>query len=264
MIGAPLGRWQTNCFIVGDRAAGTCVVIDPGEGGAEFVASTLGDESVSCEAILLTHGHLDHLWAVPELADDLDVPVFLHPDDRWLWDDPAGGLGFPSDALEQFLGRPWNPPSERLEDLHDEQELVAGRDIRLVARHTPGHTPGHVTFTSDDLADAEVAFQNAPEPDADVLFAGDLVFQGSVGRTDFPRGSSEQLLEAIARTVLPLADDTLVLTGHGPRTTVGRERRSNPFLRQIIDDTSAEGGAADRGGTSGAASALWTPGGRRT
>lgn len=239
VLAAPLGRWQTNCYVIGVRSAGTAAVVDPGEGGADFVPDALEREGVACAAILLTHGHLDHLWAVPELAEELDVPVFLHPDDRWLWDDPAAGFGsVPPGAIEALLGGPWNAPGNRLEDLEDSQRLTyAG--IELEARHTPGHTPGHVTFLARGLRDAELLLAPAlrapdlPAHHGGVLLSGDLLFRDSVGRTDFPRGSTTALLDSIDRTVLPLEDDVLVLPGHLTTTTVGRERTRNPFLARL-------------------------------
>ena len=118
VVGVPLGRWQTNCYVVGDHDRGKAVVIDPGEHGEEQVPALLQRLDVEVEAILLTHGHLDHIWAVPGLADHLDVPVLLHPDDRWLWDDPAAAFGAPPELLHRQLGLPaWDPPTDRLADL---------------------------------------------------------------------------------------------------------------------------------------------------
>jgi hydroxyacylglutathione hydrolase len=237
VLGAPLGRWQTNCFVVGDHDRGTAVVVDPGEHGETEVPRLLATAGVRCEAILLTHGHLDHLWAVPGLARELDVPVFLHPDDRWLWDDPAAAFGAPPELLAAELGLPaWDPPTERLQDVTDGQTLTfAGTSFRV--QHNPGHTPGHVTYLGRGLAGVPLTFAlgEAESGSDDVLFSGDLIFAGSVGRTDFPRGSTEALLHSLVATVLPLQDDTLILSGHGPDTTVGRERATNPFLRQAVD-----------------------------
>jgi hydroxyacylglutathione hydrolase len=237
VLGAPLGRWQTNCYVVGDRAHGTAVVVDPGEDGETEVPALLATAGVRCEAILLSHGHLDHVWAVPGLARELDVPVFLHPDDRWLWDDPAAAFGASWALLAGQLGLPaWDPPTEHLQDVTDGQTLTfAGIDFRV--QHNPGHTPGHVTYLGRGLSGAPVTFAlGAAERGSDaVLFSGDLVFAGSVGRTDFPRGSTAALFRSLVETVLPLEDDTLILSGHGPDTTVGRERAANPFLRQAVD-----------------------------
>jgi hydroxyacylglutathione hydrolase len=223
VLGTPLGRWQTNCGIIGDRARGSAVVVDPGEGGAEAIPTRLASAGVACEAILLTHGHLDHVWAVPELARDLDVPVLLHRDDRYLWDDPGKAFGeLPPGALKAQFGFDWDPPTEHLEEVADRTRL-AFAGLPLEVRHTPGHTPGSSVFLLTD------AGQDEP-----VLLSGDLIFAGSVGRTDFPRGSWDDLLASIDRVVLPLEDRTLILAGHGPETTVGAERAANPFLRELV------------------------------
>ena len=220
--GYVLGMWQANCFILGDKGLGTAVVIDPGQDAGPTVAERLETNGVTCEAILLTHGHLDHVWSAPELAETLDVPIFLHNDDRWLWDDPAAAFGnFPPGALEAQFGLNWQPPNERLESLSDGTTLhFAGMAIQT--RHTPGHTPGSSVFLLTDTGD-----------DDPLLLSGDLIFAGSVGRTDFPRGSFEQQNDSIRRVVLPLADETVILSGHGPETTVGVERRTNPFVQPL-------------------------------
>ncbi|MEX2503652.1 MAG: MBL fold metallo-hydrolase [Egicoccus sp.] len=236
VIGTPLGRWQTNCWIIGDRGRGTAVVVDPGEHGATEVPPLLERAGVTCEAILLTHGHLDHAWAVPDLARSLDVEVLLHADDRWLWDDPAAAFGMPSELLEQQFGLRWDPPSERLREVTDGQRL-AYAGLTFDVQHNPGHTPGHVTYLGRELAGVPVTFAlgDADAASDQVLFSGDLLFAGSIGRTDFPRGSTEAMFDSLAETVLPLADETLVLSGHGPDTTIGHERATNPFLRQVME-----------------------------
>jgi hydroxyacylglutathione hydrolase len=237
VVGVTLGRWQTNCYVVGDHGRGSCVVIDPGEDGAREVPALLDRLGVTCEAVLLTHGHLDHFWAAPDLAKRLDVPVHLHPGDRWLWDNPAAGFGMPAAASDELMrsqfGLVWDPDPSRLREVQDHDHLtLAGIDF--VVRHNPGHTPGHVTFLGRDLAGADLAFAMASgdHVGSDVLFSGDLIFAGSVGRTDFPRGSTEDLLQSLVDTVLPLEDDTLILSGHGPDTSVGRERATNPYVAE--------------------------------
>ena len=235
VVGLPLGRWQTNCFVVGDLDEGTCVVIDPGEGGAEQVPSILEQVGVQCEAILVTHGHIDHFWAVPDLADALDVDIHAHPGDRWLWEDPLAGMGMGGQdsvaILKQQFGLVWRDPKARIRDVVDHDRLhLAGIDFTV--RHNPGHTPGHVTFLGEGLEGAQVQFAlgDPGAPSAGVLFSGDLVFAGSIGRTDFPRGSTDDIMRSLVDTVLPLDDDTLILSGHGPDTTVGQERATNPYL----------------------------------
>lgn len=235
ILGVPLGRWAANCWVVGDRAAGGAVVVDPGEGGRTQIPALLVRLGVTCEAILLTHGHLDHVWSAPDLAATLDVPVFLHPDDRWLWDEPAAAFGAPPELLAELGIDRWDAPDDHLEELRDAMTLsFAGVTYRVA--HTPGHTPGHVTFLTEGVTAAPIEFAIGAVDEApdEVLFSGDLLFAGSIGRTDFPRGSTPAIVRSLAEHVLPLDDDVLVLSGHGPETTVRHERASNPFLRQAI------------------------------
>lgn len=218
-----LGAWQANCYVLGDLELGSCVVVDPGQGGEDAVRAILAERGVRCEAVLLTHGHLDHLWAAPALSAELDVAVLLHPDDRYLWDDPtaAFGPGLDPAAMKRELGLVWVPERGRLRTF-DDGERLSFAGFALVARHTPGHTPGSSVF----LVDAG--------DDDPLLLSGDLLFAGSVGRTDFPRGSYETQQASLSRVVLPLEDRTAVHSGHGPATTVGRERATNPFLAELV------------------------------
>ena len=220
--GFALGMWQANCYILGDEELGTAVVVDPGQDGAPVVRERLAARGAACEAILLTHGHIDHIWAVPELARELDVPVLLHSDDHYLWEDPTAAFGnMPTGALKSQFGLDWDPPEGVLDPLREGQTLsFAG--ITFAVRHTPGHTPGSSVFL--------VADSGSDDP---LLVSGDLVFAGSVGRTDFPRGSWEEQMRSISRVVLPLEDRTVIVSGHGPETTVGAERANNPFLREL-------------------------------
>jgi hydroxyacylglutathione hydrolase len=204
--GYTTGRWASNCYIVAARSGDAAVIIDPGEDAGSLIAERVAALGLRVEAVLLTHGHLDHIWSAKEVCDTAGVDAYIHPDDRWLLEDPGAALG--------VLGMPRlqiDVPAS-LRDLADGQPLrFGGLDIQV--RHTPGHTPGHCVFVTDAI-----------------VFSGDLIFAGSIGRTDFPRGSMEDLMESIRRVVLPLPDDVVVLSGHGPETTVGQERRTNPFV----------------------------------
>ena len=219
-----LGAWQANCYVLGDRDVGRAVVVDPGQDGEAHVRDALDRNGVACEAILLTHGHVDHIWSVPDLARLLDAPAFLHPDDSWLWRNPAAAFGeqLPVTVLDQQFGLRWDPYGVELEELVHGARLMLG-GLTFGIRHAPGHTPGSCVFLLDTA--------EGPTPlGPDLLLSGDLIFAGSVGRTDFPRGSHEALLASIRRHVLELDDATVIASGHGPHTTVGAERRANPFL----------------------------------
>ncbi len=239
VVAVPMGRWQTNCIIVADHGAGRGVIVDPGEGAVTRVPELLRALDVEVEAILLSHGHLDHTWAAPALADELDVSIHLHPSDRFLWRNPAHSFGVPDDqvlaVLESQFGLTWSAATARLVDLDDGQTIkAAGR--RMTVTHTPGHTPGSVTFLLHDVKGADVAVaagrdQAAPD---DVLLSGDLLFAGSIGRTDFPRGSMDDMMASLRRHLPTMAQDTLVLSGHGPDTTIGAELATNPYVRRAL------------------------------
>jgi glyoxylase-like metal-dependent hydrolase (beta-lactamase superfamily II) len=203
--GYTTGRWASNTYIAAAKTGEACVVIDPGEDAGPLVAERLQALGLRCEAVLLTHGHLDHVWSAKDVCDATGAEPWIHPDDHWLLERPAAALGVPDLGFAIEF-----PPA--LNDLVDGQKLrFGGLDIEV--RHTPGHTPGHCIFLTDGI-----------------VFSGDLIFQGSIGRSDFPRGSLEDLMESIRRAVLPLDDETVILSGHGSETTVGVERRTNPFV----------------------------------
>jgi glyoxylase-like metal-dependent hydrolase (beta-lactamase superfamily II) len=203
--GYVVGAWQSNTYIIAARAGEGAVVIDPGQEADELVGERLAAHGLNLEAVLLTHGHVDHVWSAATVADGAGVPAYLHPDDMWLMERPADAIGAEGMRFEIAIPR-------EMRDLADGQVLNLG-GVRLEVRHTPGHTPGHCVFLTEGI-----------------LFSGDLIFAGSVGRTDFPRGSFEDLMESIRRGVLPLPDDAVILSGHGPETTVGIERTTNPFV----------------------------------
>ncbi|HEX9712714.1 MAG TPA: MBL fold metallo-hydrolase [Actinomycetota bacterium] len=209
--GYTTGVFASNTFVLAARAGEGAVVIDPGQDADELIAERLAAHGLTLEAVLLTHGHVDHVWTAAAVAEAAGAPVFLHPEDRYLLDRPGAAIGLGADFE---LRTP-----EQVEDLHDEQRLSFG-GVGIEVRHTPGHTPGHCVFLTDGI-----------------LISGDLIFQGSVGRTDFPRGSFDDLMDSIRRVVLPLEDEIVILPGHGAETTVGIERRTNPF---VVADASGD------------------------
>jgi len=230
IAGFPAGAFQTNCYLVAPGPRSEAVVIDPGQDAMPGVEELCDRHHLKPVAAVVTHGHLDHMWSVAPLAGAHGIPAYVHPDDRHLLTDPLAGMG---PELRAML------PSLRLAEPDDVRELTDGQvvdlaGIRLTVDHTPGHTRGHVTFRSAGGGRLTgPAFDAGAAADGfggGVVFAGDLVFAGSIGRTDLPGGSTEQMLDSIEARFLTLPDETLVLPGHGPRTTVGRERETNPFL----------------------------------
>jgi hydroxyacylglutathione hydrolase len=222
IAGFPAGSWGTNCYIVAPGPGERCLVIDPGQDAEAGLARILREHDLKPAAVLLTHGHLDHVWSVAPVCGAHDIPAFVHPDDRYMLTDPGRALGLPKNA-PQLGGLTFAEPDEVRElkdgDVLDFSEALG---LELVVNHAPGHTEGSVTF--------RLPLRNA-EPD--VLFSGDLLFAGSIGRSDLPGGDSRAILTSLARVVLPLPDETVVLSGHGSRTTIGRERATNPFLQGL-------------------------------
>ncbi len=211
----PAGILQTNCVILGCSATRDALVADPG-GDADLLLSALDSERLKVRAILLTHAHIDHIGGAAELAEATGAPVMLHEDDLPLYEaaaEQAGAFGLDTPSLVR-IGR----------YLVDGGEVRWGR-LRGIVLHTPGHSPGSVCLHVPGSGSLE---SGAPEPDR--VVAGDTVFAGSIGRSDLWGGSHEVLINSIRTRLLSLPDDTVVIPGHGPVTTIGRERRSNPFL----------------------------------
>jgi glyoxylase-like metal-dependent hydrolase (beta-lactamase superfamily II) len=213
VAGFPAGSFQTNCYLVAPGPGEQCVVIDPGQDSVNGIEELLREHRLAPVAVLLTHGHIDHMWSVVPVCGAHDVPAYVHPADRYMLSDPGRSLGLPP-GEPVFGGLTFAEPSDVIELTGDDAVTLAGIDF--VVQHAPGHTGGSVTFR---LAE-------------DVLFSGDLVFQGSIGRTDLPGGDYATILDSLARVVLPLPDETAVLSGHGPATTVGAERAANPYLAE--------------------------------
>jgi hydroxyacylglutathione hydrolase len=224
VTGFPAGPPGTNCWVLAAAVGERCLVVDPGIGAVDPLEEVLRRHRLRPAAVLLTHGHLDHTFSVVPVCGASDVPAYLHPEDRPQLTDPWTWLGLPPGM--PLMGMPSLPLAEPadLRPLADGDILeLAG--LRLGVRHAPGHTLGSVVFTLDT-------------PDAPVLLAGDLLFAGSIGRMDLPGGSEAAMLDSLARVVLPLDDATVVHPGHGPSTTVGRERATNPYLQLVIEKES--------------------------
>jgi hydroxyacylglutathione hydrolase len=227
IAGFPAGPWGTNCYVVATGPGTECVVIDPGKDATGGVADVVREHRLKPVSVLLTHGHVDHMWCVTPVAGTYDATAWIHPKDRHLLTDPTAGLS--RETSQMLLGGnyTWAEPDD-VRELSDDQTLqLAGLDF--VVDHTPGHTEGSVTFRSPyDEADI-----------SEVMFSGDLLFQGSIGRTDLPGGDHPTMLRSLITKVLPLADDIVVLPGHGEQTSIGRERATNPYLSELQDEGSA-------------------------
>jgi hydroxyacylglutathione hydrolase len=211
----PAGAFGTNCYAVATGPRAECVVVDPGMEAVEPLARMLAGDGLKPVAVVLTHGHLDHTFSVLPVCDGYDIPAYLHPADLGMLADPMRWHG---PALAPLVGQVTLPDPADVLPLDDGATLsLAGVD--LTVRHAPGHTEGSVVFSLDT-------------GDAPGLLAGDVLFAGSVGRVDLPGGSWESMLASLRDVVLPLDDATVVLPGHGPATTISRERATNPYLAE--------------------------------
>ncbi len=200
----PVGPLQCNCTIIGNTSTGKGYLIDPG-GDAERILETIETMNVCIEAIYHTHAHFDHFLASAEIKEKTGAPIFLNESDRFLWD-----------TLEMQCSyfnidfKPTPPPDFNIED---QQDLIHCAGVCI---HTPGHTPGSVSFHFESEK---------------LLIAGDTLFQGSVGRTDLPGGDFKMLKSSIQEKIYSLDESTVVVTGHGPQTSIKREMESNLFIR---------------------------------
>lgn len=221
--GFPAQAFGTNCYVVAPGPGEQCVVVDPGIGVQDELDALLREHRLQPVAVLLTHGHVDHTFSVAPVCGARGVPAFIHPDDRDQLADPASYLSAQASSL--FGGRlEWTEPDDvRLLDPATPLEL-AGLHLRVDL--APGHTPGSVMFGLPGV-------EAGGEPGAPIVLSGDVLFAGSIGRTDLPGGSWEQMQASLRDVVLPLPDETVVLPGHGPATTIEQERRTNPFLQDL-------------------------------
>lgn len=233
IAGFPAGPWGTNCYVAATGPGSECVVIDPGKDAAEGVEQVVREHKLKPVAVLVTHGHVDHMWCVAPVAGTYDATAWIHPRDRHLLANPMAGMSEETTAM--MLGGKYEfAEPDRVEELSDAQSLeLAG--LTFVVDHTPGHTQGSVTFRTPYPSTG--SGQGALQGQADVselMFSGDLLFAGSIGRTDLPGGDHPTMLRSLREKVLTLRDDIVVLPGHGEQTSIGRERATNPFLLDLI------------------------------
>ena len=201
-----VGPFQENCYIIGDEESGTGALIDPGD-EATRIALAVEGTGLGIAQILITHAHIDHVGAIAPLVDEYICPVLMHQEAETML------KTMPQQAMMMGLRFGKVPGVDRY--VGDDEILEVG-NIRLHSLYTPGHAPGHLAFYVEEEG---------------IVFSGDALFAGSVGRVDLPGGSMELLMRSISEKLLTLPDETRVLSGHGPETTIGRERMYNPFLR---------------------------------
>jgi hydroxyacylglutathione hydrolase len=219
IAGFPAGAFAANCYLVAPAPGTDCLIIDPGQDAEAGIAEITERYRLRPAAVLLTHGHIDHIWSVRPVCGARDIPAYIHPADRDLLSDPAKGLSLGA-GQQLFGGLTFSEPDDVIE-LADGMTLdIAG--VSMIAEHAPGHTPGSVTFRLPAAADPGT------------LFSGDLLFAGSIGRVDLPGGDFATILDSLARVCLPLPDETVVLSGHGQQTTIGAERATNPYLSGLV------------------------------
>lgn len=238
LAGFPAGQLAANCYFVGAEAGGECVIIDPGQDSAAGVDSLVAEHDLAPAAVLVTHGHFDHMWQAQQVADKYDAPLWIGAQDRHLLADPMAAISNQSAAmLRAQLGMGEDLPEFREPGrVHEavEGSVIEIEGLTVVVDHAPGHTPGTVLYRME---------YDGPEA-SQLMFSGDFLFAGSIGRTDLVGGDHREMLESLRSKVLPLADDIVVLPGHGEQTSIGRERATNPFLLELQQAPDAGGDEA--------------------
>jgi hydroxyacylglutathione hydrolase len=217
IAGFPSAVTDTNCWVVAADDGEQCVVIDPGIGITGQLDEVIAEHRLHPVAVLLTHGHFDHTFSVLPVCQGRDVPAYIHPADRGQLADPWSGVGMPK-GTPLFGSLTFAEPDDVRELAGVDKVSIGGLDFAVT--HAPGHSAGSVVF----------GLSGADEP---ILFAGDVLFAGSIGRTDLPGGSMREMETSLREVILPLDDATVVHPGHGPSTSIARERAMNPFLKGL-------------------------------
>jgi len=220
ITGFPAGLLACNCYVLAERPASDAIIVDPGQRAMGQLQRILDKHRLTPAAVLITHGHIDHMWSAQKVSDTYGCPTYIHPEDRFMLKDPIYGMG--PRMAQLVAGAFFREPKQVVELDRDGDKIDLG-GISVNVDHTPGHTRGSVCFR----------VLRAAKNDADVVFSGDTLFEKSIGRSDLFGGSGGDLLRSIVNKLLVLDDKTVVLPGHGNSTTIGAERRFNPFLEGL-------------------------------
>ncbi len=222
IAGFPAGPWGTNCYVVATGPGTECIIVDPGKDSAAGIASVVEEYKLKPVAVMATHGHIDHIFSIAPVAGAYDATAWIHPADRYRLTDPMPDS--PESLARVAPGLTFVEPDD-VRELSDGLLLeLAG--LQITVDHTPGHTEGSVSFrTPYDEQDI-----------SQVMFSGDFLFAGTVGRTDLVGGSAEQMMASLRAKLLPLSDDIVVFPGHGEQTTVGKERATNPYVLSALSE----------------------------
>src|SRR5579875_372054 len=213
----PAGLLQCNCYVLAQRPGADAIIVDPGQRAMGPLREILDKNRLTPAAVLLTHGHIDHIWSAQKVSDTFGCPTYIHPEDRFMLTDPIKGIG---PRLGQILFSAAFREPRQVVELDRDGDKIDLADITVTVDHTPGHTRGSVVFRF--AGDA-----------SEVVLTGDTLFERSIGRTDLWGGSGRDLLNSLVEKLLVLSDKTVVLPGHGNSTTIGAERRANPFLQGL-------------------------------
>jgi hydroxyacylglutathione hydrolase len=223
ITGFPAGLLQCNCYVLAERQGADAVIVDPGQRAMGPLRRILDENRLTPAAVLITHGHIDHMWSAQKVSDTYGCPTYIHPEDRFMLKDPIHGVG---PRLAQLAaGALFREPKQVVELDRDGDKLDLG-SVTVNVDHTPGHTRGSVCFRVRQAGSSD-------EDEKGYVITGDTLFERSIGRTDLFGGSGRDLLTSIVEKLLVLDDNTVVLPGHGNRTTIGAERRLNPFLEGL-------------------------------
>jgi hydroxyacylglutathione hydrolase len=240
VTGFPADAFGTNCYVLATGPGEPCVIVDPGIGVVKRLDAVLAEYRLAPAAVMVTHGHLDHTFSVAPVCGARGITAYIHPGDRELFADPGQGLSAETKAM--LGGKLSYTEPDDVAELPD-GGVITLAGLEFLVDHAPGHTPGSVLFRLPGAGGAVAGVDEGSE----LCLSGDVLFEGSIGRTDLPGGSMAQMMVSLRDKILVLDDATVVLPGHGPATTIGRERVTNPYLLEVMAGIEFRGAGKLRG-----------------